>query len=952
MRTSRRNSEPTLVSAWIGTLLPIAFTTLLVMIELHGALPIVPGIAPASNTAHSEPTVEKSIVGNQQLVAARLSLNNGESAATRAYDLAPEYPSLRDYSAMAWDPSAGYVLLFGGSSLSSGSPGSGAPNLDDTWAFSNGSWIELSPSASPPATDFAAMAYDVNASAMVLFGGQIEEAKGPTPVNYTWEFKDGDWANLTNSEAPSPRLGPALAEDPSRGGVILFGGSQDYPYPEVPESDTWSFVNGTWTNITAQVGASPPARLLGGMAFDPNESAVVLFGGWTNLGGSQPLNDTWSLGGVGWNNSTGRSSPPPSGGMGLAYLSNTGAIILYGGSTPALGYDYNQTWSYSAGVWSRLTPASVPPGTFAGTFADDPVEGYGVLLLGAETPNAPPSEQTWVFDQGEWSLPSSNASLPPTGGATMAYDPAEHEVVLVPGSAAGSSTGLTHTWVFANETWTKLNATISPGTLVVYDGADGYLLGFETSFSSTSTWRFENSTWTQLFPTRSPTPGESGGIAYDGRDGYVLFYDCTKGGGNPTTWIWSGGNWINLNLTIQPELDSTLDANTMTYDSYDGYVVLVQRSNLTCGPAGNCLLTWAYSNGTWTDLTGKSAQTPPVLSDISIAYDAAIGKVVLFGGYAFSSNAAATNETWVFSGGQWTELSTVVTPTARGSATMSYDPVIGGVLLFGGYGTTPNAGGGSTPYPLADTWDFGIDNWTEVDPNLTATNLRTDIGVATVLTTTTPTAFGPPTISYSGLPGGCESVDAGSVNCVPSAPGAFVVTASVTYPGGGHSTASTTINVASLPRISEFAASSNPAVVNEVTTLTAAFSGGTAPWTYSYRNLPSWCSSGNVTSVACTPISAGNYSISFTVTDRFGRSDNASLLLVVDAVPVNTSPGGVLPWFEKPLSGLLLGMLIAGVVVLSVVWARRSRMRREGEELIDDVRAAISDGSFSRGKPP
>ncbi len=94
----------------------------------------------------------------------------------------------------------------------------------------------------------------------------------------------------------------------------------------------------------------------------------------------------------------------------------------------------------------------------------------------------------------------------------MVYDPAETEVVLVPNLGTGFAYGSTPTWVYSGGNWTKLPATIAPGTLLVYDGAVGYVLGFETSYSETSTWKFANNSWTELFPATSPPPGESGGI--------------------------------------------------------------------------------------------------------------------------------------------------------------------------------------------------------------------------------------------------------------------------------------------------------------------------------------------------------------------------------------------------------------------------------------------------------
>jgi hypothetical protein len=937
--------------------LPLLFVALLLASTAGNGASSTMGAA--SHSVLSPPT--SLAFGSQELAAAKASLDHSRTGTTLSPSSAPEFPALREYAAMAWDPAAGYVVLFGGSNITNPDTEGGTPNLDDTWTFSNGSWTELYPSVSPPATDFAAMAYDPNASAAILFGGQIQGSQGTIPVNDTWEYKGGTWTNVTGPVAPSPRLSPALAEDSLRGGLILFGGSQNYPYAEVPESDTWSFVNGTWLNITATVGPPPPARLLAGMTYDPNESGDVLFGGWTDLGGTHPLNDTWILGQTGWTNATIASAPPASGGMALAYLSESGSVILYGGSTPALGYDYNQTWSFSAGIWTRLSPAEVPPGTFAGTFADDSGAGYGVLLLGAETPYAPASEQTWAFAHGNWSLAGANSSLPPAGAGVMVYDPAEQEVVLVPNLGTGFASGSTPTWVYSDGNWTKLTATVAPGTLLVYDGADGYVLGYETTFSKSSTWEFENNSWTELYPSTSPTPGESGGIAYDAHDGYVLYYDYSKGGGNPSTWKWSDGDWTNLNLTTQPDLDATLGPNTMTYDARDGYILLVQGSNLTCGVAGKCLLTWSFSDGNWTDLTGESRVAPTAVMDASITYDPLAQEVLLFGGTEVSGGCApcGSNQTWAYSGGQWTQILTNATPTARVIPALTFDPFDGLVLMFGGSGFYA-ADGGYQGYPLADMWGFANDSWTELIPSLSATLPLTDVGVPTVLTTTAPPAFGSEVFSYTGLPGGCQSASMSSITCVPADAGSFIVTVTVGYSGGAQSTASTNLTVADLPLISGFSATENPVMVNATTTLSIGVTGGTAPLTYAYSDLPPGCTSADVNTIECTPTTAGKFGVSVEVTDRFDRSDNSTLILTVGTTHGVTPPGpggsGALGWFSSPIGQLLSRVLVVGIaaaaVALSAVFVRGRRLRREGEELVDGMHKAITEEPANWIRPP
>jgi hypothetical protein len=74
-------------------------------------------------------------------------------------------PQGRNRAVFVDDPSAGYVLLFGGyDALGSGW-------LGDTWTYSGGIWNPLSPSNSPGARSSAAAAYDPTSDEIVVFGG-------------------------------------------------------------------------------------------------------------------------------------------------------------------------------------------------------------------------------------------------------------------------------------------------------------------------------------------------------------------------------------------------------------------------------------------------------------------------------------------------------------------------------------------------------------------------------------------------------------------------------------------------------------------------------------------------------------------------------------------------------------------------------------------------------------
>ena len=93
----------------------------------------------------------------------------------------------------------------------------------------SGVWLKLTPPQSPPARYDASMAYDANSAAqyVVLFGGMGHSGA----LNDTWSFVRGQWTNLTatfpnGSVSPSARYDAAMAYDANSkfGSIVLFGG--------------------------------------------------------------------------------------------------------------------------------------------------------------------------------------------------------------------------------------------------------------------------------------------------------------------------------------------------------------------------------------------------------------------------------------------------------------------------------------------------------------------------------------------------------------------------------------------------------------------------------------------------------------------------------------------------------------------------------------------------------
>src|SRR6476646_11073733 len=80
-----------------------------------------------------------------------------------------------------------------------------------------------------------------------------------------------DWIELSPSASPPARSALAMTYDPISGKTIAFGGFDATGYL----NDTWSFDGTSWTQIATQ--SAPPVRTAAQMTYDSVTQKVVLF---------------------------------------------------------------------------------------------------------------------------------------------------------------------------------------------------------------------------------------------------------------------------------------------------------------------------------------------------------------------------------------------------------------------------------------------------------------------------------------------------------------------------------------------------------------------------------------------------------------------------------------------------------------------------------------------------
>src|SRR5262245_5514132 len=127
----------------------------------------------------------------------------------------------------------------------------------------------------PTGRDSCAMAYDPLRKRVVLFGGATKNANGEFLLNDTWEWDGVNWTQVADT-GPSPRRQFRMSFDYVRNTTILHGGNLSPGAGEFsPMGDTWEWDGDAWT----QLANNGPPRCLYAMASDPDRQRVVLHGG-------------------------------------------------------------------------------------------------------------------------------------------------------------------------------------------------------------------------------------------------------------------------------------------------------------------------------------------------------------------------------------------------------------------------------------------------------------------------------------------------------------------------------------------------------------------------------------------------------------------------------------------------------------------------------------------------
>jgi hypothetical protein len=528
------------------------------------------------------------------------------------------------------------------------------------------------------------------------------------------------------------------------------------------------------------------------------------------------------------------------------------------------------------------------------------------LRSGPATPSASaaPAPPAPIVLEGRTAGLLNIINVPGSAAPTaMAYDAGLGRTILVAPDPSGAAGATVETYSYSQGAWLPVPTANAPSSreyeALTYDATIGRLVLFGGVNAAgaflNDTWEYAAAGWTNVtaLTGTAPTPRAGAHLAGDASGGYDLLFGGygVKTGvlgsdANLTdTWEFKGGSWTQVATTSSPPVEGA-----MAYDAALGEVVAYGGSGAVLGCSS---ATYAFDAGGWTDISGSITGAPAALGISSMTYDPATGGLLLFGGVCgvgiagIGLSLTLSNTLYELKNGAWTTVSVGGTaPSPRYASNVAFDNASGTLLLFGGADALVTLGGLLQTALLDETYGYAAGSWSEIGPHLVSSRALVEVGEAFTLSVTGIVTPGMAVFNYSGMPARW-SARGPVVNCTAATAGTLHPSVNITTTLGlattatANASANTTLSV--LPRhwVSPLNVTRTTTEIGVPVEFSASLGGGFGASTDAFLGLPAGCLSENATVLACDPSASGDFTVTFASTDALGIEANASVDLNV-----------------------------------------------------------------------
>jgi hypothetical protein len=582
-----------------------------------------------------------------------------------------------------------------------------------------------------------AMAYDSHRGVTVFFGGEIGKDREETYFNDTQEYDGRQWRQISTAVKPETRRGHAMAYDPVRRQIVMFGGGIVIRTSSgfdtlVIFKDTWVYsgdgTSGFW-QFQTQATNLPPSYGHE-MVWDALNQMVLLHIG----------PDSWSWNGTNWLKVA--TSGPLASSFGMAFDSERSTAMIVGGFVQGVATE--AVWEKPpVGGWEYRGPGPSSRAQLAMAYDE---RRKRAVMVGGVGASIETGETAYEYIPGTgWLIIPSLPSGQGRAGAKMVYDSRRGVMVLTGGAGGGAPNAGTggrysDTW----ELWPSLFISGQPSdaTNLVCSTTTFSVLAMGASPFQYQ-WRLDGAPLSDdahVFGSRTADLRiDRLRQTHAGKYDVVVRDSCSPQ--NVVTskvarlTIQPGSEWV-LRVTNGPV---SRFGHTMVYDSTRRVTVMFGgRTNWNVAYCLNDLWEWngarwtqrmpnTVTNG-WTNTISQGwkvshSDVPVQRYHHAMAYDSRRARVVMFGGQAVGPNVTTANlrDLWEWDGTQW-HFRATNGPIPRIYGSMAFDERRGRTVLFGGQ---PLPGLGET----AETelvWEWDGERWhTNLPPaNPSSANYR------------------------------------------------------------------------------------------------------------------------------------------------------------------------------------------------------------------------------------